>query len=210
MNNQDRSRALIDSKGTPQHWLLLREIYEEITLKIFKYNGRADPYFVDWSALFTPIEVMAWSEVRSNGMHMFPQYPVGRYFLDFADPRNKIALECDGKQWHDEAKDRRRDADLFEMGWCVYRATGAECMRFVQPPADYREMTEGEEPDDEHLYRWYLQTIDGLGESIRAVHYGIGEATGWHLQSLIAHTYQDGAPRRRDVDGFQRRGARAG
>lgn len=203
MRYEEATRVLLDSRGTPQYWDLIRDLYREVTPEIVKYNGWTDPYFVDWLRLFTPIEYLGWQEVRGNAMHMYPQYPAGRYFLDFADPLNKIAVECDGKQWHDEAMDRRRDGELFELGWCVYRATGSECTRVVQPPAEYEEQ-HAEEPDYDHLRRWYMDTVDGLCESIRAVHYGKREAIDWHYRSLVAHTYQEDAPSRPDIPGFKR------
>lgn len=203
MTHNELTEALVSSRGTARHWDLLRGLYREMTPLIFEHRGLVCPYRVDWGRLFTPIESLAWGEVRNCRVRMFPQYPAGRYFLDFADPRNQIALECDGKQWHDEDRDRRRDAELFEMGWCVYRVTGAECVRIVQPPWEYQEY-HGEDPPDECLRRWYMQTVEGVCESIEAVHYGGAQVTDWHYRSLAAHTYQDRAPARMDVLGFVR------
>jgi very-short-patch-repair endonuclease len=88
----------------------------------------ADPYVIaDWAMLFTPIEAAIWSDIRCYGLPFWPQFPIGRFVVDFADPVRRIALECDGAAFHDAAKDRARDAELERMGWTVYRIPGREC-----------------------------------------------------------------------------------
>lgn len=87
-----------------------------------------DPYTVaDWAMLFTPIEAAIWSDIRCYGLPFWPQFPVGRFIVDFADPVRKIAIECDGAAYHDRDKDSRRDALLADMGWKTYRVPGREC-----------------------------------------------------------------------------------
>lgn len=89
----------------------------------------SDPY--SWCEVIrmTPIEAWFWGDIRNANVVMYPQYPVGRFFVDFANPVAKVAIECDGKTYHqDKAKDAARDAELRSMGWSVYRITGRECM----------------------------------------------------------------------------------
>jgi len=38
----------------------------------------------------SPIEFNVWSDIRSNGLMFYPQFPVLNYFIDFADPIRKI------------------------------------------------------------------------------------------------------------------------
>ena len=82
------------------------------------------PYVVDWSSIFTPIEELCWWSIRSLGLQMFPQYPIDRYFADFADPWRKWVLECDGKAFHNPIKDAERDQVMEELGWTVTRLPG--------------------------------------------------------------------------------------
>lgn len=78
----------------------------------------------------TPIERMFWGDIRDANVVMYPQYPVGRFFVDFGNPVAKVAIECDGKAFHlDKAKDQARDRALADMGWTVYRITGADCIK---------------------------------------------------------------------------------
>lgn len=83
------------------------------------------PYLVDWSRIFTPIEEDCWFSIRTLGLQMFPQYPIDRYFADFADPWRKWVIECDGKAFHNAAKDQERDQVMEELGWIVTRLPGS-------------------------------------------------------------------------------------
>jgi len=87
-----------------------------------------DVYEVDWPMLFTPIEAAMWSDIRGLGIVLYPQYPIGPYFADFANPRCKVAIECDGKAFHtNRDRDRDRDAQMQRLGWRVFRFSGADC-----------------------------------------------------------------------------------
>ncbi len=67
--------------------------------------------------------------MRARGLKPFPQFPVGRRYLDFAlDPHGvKLDVEVDGRRWHTDAAgnrkvaDRLRDAEMQSRGWKVLR-----------------------------------------------------------------------------------------
>lgn len=87
------------------------------------------PYAIDWTRYFSPIESALWGDIRQEGLILYPQHPVAGYFVDFGHPVAKVAIECDGKQWHqDHAKDRTRQAAIEAKGWRVYRLSGKQCM----------------------------------------------------------------------------------
>lgn len=96
-----------------------------------RWQWALDPHEVGWEAWFTPIESAVWSEIRQAGVVLYPQHPVGRFFVDFGHPVARVALECDGKQFHRgrEALDRERQAEIEAFGWTVYRLSGADCLR---------------------------------------------------------------------------------
>ena len=55
------------------------------------------------------------------------QFPIrGSYILDFAIPKLKIGIECDGEVWHDKRKDKIRDYWLKKKGWIILRFKGQE------------------------------------------------------------------------------------
>lgn len=118
--------TLEQARGTSAIWQAIREIYrlEQPSIEA----GMYDPYIVDWPSLFTPIEREMWCSIRVfGGLRFFPQYPVGRFFVDFGDPWTKVAIECDGAQWHNAEKDAARDKALREIGWITHRIKGRDC-----------------------------------------------------------------------------------
>lgn len=95
-----------------------------------------DPY--QWDGLFrlTPIEYWLWCDIRAVDAVLYPQFPAKRFFVDFANPRAKVAIECDGAAFNlDKEKDARRDAELAADGWTVYRITGKDCRTFYDEHA---------------------------------------------------------------------------
>jgi very-short-patch-repair endonuclease len=78
----------------------------------------------------TPIEAWLWHDIRACNAVLYPQYPVLNFFVDFANPVAKVAIECDGKAYHqDKAKDAARDQRLTDAGWTVYRISGSDCRK---------------------------------------------------------------------------------
>jgi very-short-patch-repair endonuclease len=133
---------------------------------------RGDVYALgNWISLFTPIEAAAWSDIRSWGLPLWPQLPVGCFFVDFGNPVLKVALECDGRQWHDAEKDAARDEILEDAGWLVFRAPGWRCMKTVDRPVDWDYLSD-EQRQELREYR-HLNTMDGLMRDMQtAMHWG--------------------------------------
>lgn len=79
--------------------------------------------------VLTPIEKALWHDIRAERLVLYPQFPVGRYFVDFGNPVWRVAIECDGERWHtDTDRDATRQAEIEAMGWSVYRITGRDCL----------------------------------------------------------------------------------
>lgn len=116
---------------TPNNWTALREHYSRLTPQIMaeKVNEWAtDAYAWEGMVHMTPIESWLWQDIRECDCVLYPQYPVGRVFLDFANPKAKVGIECDGAAYHqDKAKDAARDKLLQDMGWTIYRISGSDC-----------------------------------------------------------------------------------
>lgn len=127
-----------------------------------------DPYVLaDWTTVFTPIEEAAWCDIRCAGLPMWPQFPVGRFFVDFGNPLVRVALECDGKDYHDAARDAARDAELAILGWRVLRAPGWRCKRVMDSPAERADS--GYEVDDEYAERYARETLGGLMAELKLI-----------------------------------------
>ncbi|MFD1709829.1 DUF559 domain-containing protein [Ottowia sp. GY511] len=124
---------LIKSKDPRVRFQALRNFYRAADREI-QQAGRAewgiDPYEVDWLNVFTHIERALWHDIRAADAVLYPQYPIGPFFVDFGNPVAKVAVECDGFAYHqDKAKDASRDEELRKLGWSVCRLTGSECIR---------------------------------------------------------------------------------
>lgn len=142
----DRFIAYFDFPGSwlPVHGRLpLRERFQNIRANYRRHQAMvdagllgwfdSDPYEVgDWPSVFTPIENALWCDIRMYGLDLWPQFPVGRFFVDFGNPVAKVAIECDGAEWHqDQAKDAARDQELESMGWQVIRIPGWQCVKRI-------------------------------------------------------------------------------
>lgn len=156
----------------------IKEHYEWFTPKIMEAQSKhirrwVSPYcHIRWELYFTPIEEWTWMALRSFGKAPFyPQYPVQNYFLDFGNPFTKIAIECDGKEFHkDKQRDKIRDKNLYKDGWIVYRISGSDCFR--TPTDEYYDLSYQPEEEQKHiLYDFYNNTIEGLINAIAILHF---------------------------------------
>jgi very-short-patch-repair endonuclease len=115
---------------TASYWNNIRNFYKSVNPQIMAEKANiyaVDPYGVDVE--MTPIERMMWSDIRSLGAVFYPQYPLSGVFVDFANPVAKVAIECDGKSFHNPIKDKFRDEKLVGLGWTIYRISGSDCVK---------------------------------------------------------------------------------
>ncbi len=106
-------------------FLAVRFLYEQIKLGHIPTLDRV-MFHTD-----SPLERMLYYELRYQYKgQIVPQFPLGPYWIDFAIPKYKLALECDGHQYHSSEKaqlhDRNRDVYMKRMGWKVLRFTYKE------------------------------------------------------------------------------------
>jgi intein/homing endonuclease len=77
---------------------------------------------------FTDIEREMFDSFVRAGFEPVHNLRVGRWFLDVALPELKVAVECDGGNWHNSKQARERDAKkdayLRGHGWEVFRFSG--------------------------------------------------------------------------------------
>ena len=64
--------------------------------------------------------------------HVIDYYNMPLTVPDFAFPKDKIAIYCDGYKFHKDRdsfqKDRQQSRDLQLQGWCVLRFSGSEIL----------------------------------------------------------------------------------
>lgn len=160
----DKLNIIRSYYNTWEHMIM--EYYEKYPGKYYSVNE------LDWPNIFTPIESLAWYEIRVRpGIVMYPQYPAGKYTIDFANPHLKIGLEFDGARYHDIDRDRKRDTELYDMGWTIYRIKGSEIHNTELE--DRLSDLDVDEDEYEKLYaKWLKSSGSGVIESIRAIHFG--------------------------------------
>lgn len=85
----------------------------------------------------TGIEKKFRKALESRNVKFEKQYPILSYFVDFALPELKIAIEVDGEYWHqDKGRDRKRQDEIEAEGWLVLRYKGREVADNVENCVD--------------------------------------------------------------------------
>lgn len=166
----------IKSKQPIPIWRETRRYYESCRHLISgsKEALAIDPYAVNWMALFSPIEYEAWNSLREYGLPFYPQYPISKYFADFADPHSSLVIECDGDAWHDKSRDQTRDEAMKALGWQILRIPGRQ---FYAPPIDMWAVVDFELEGDREaaqamIYRWATSNAHGAISAIAHFLYG--------------------------------------
>ena len=111
---------------------LVREFYKVASPLILaeeQNKWATDPSAFAELFRMTPIESAVWERIREARAVFYPQYPVDKFFADFANPVAQVAVGCDGLEFHlDKASDAQRNTRFHEMGWTVYRIPGPLCI----------------------------------------------------------------------------------
>lgn len=86
----------------------------------------------------SPIEEYLFQALVAHGLdkHCRPQFEIGKKRVDFAFPIARLAVECDGKQYHHTEqqqieKDQERDKYLARKGWRVLHIEGLAIRRNI-------------------------------------------------------------------------------
>lgn len=187
MTETDLETAWYAKRGTPERWNIIREAYRLNIDSIMEarargLRGRTSPYLLDWD--FTPIEEMAWQDIRSMCLPLYPQFPVDRYFVDFGDPHLKIAIELDGKDFHDAAADRVRDTRLWELGWRTFRIPGRKSFAWkgIHPFGDEWVQIKNQCRSDAYrlVHDWAMGCSEGFFWSLARIVYDHSLRTSEH------------------------------
>lgn len=141
--------------------------------------------FFDWNYIFSPIEKLTWTALRFFGKCPFyPQYPVNRFFVDFGNPKVKVAIECDGKEWHtDKEKDANRDKIILGEGWTVFRITGSDCFKHCD---EYFFLDRYSDYDKSGIISLYYQNVDGLIKAIAIFYFDYKDYNLFEIEIDIA------------------------
>jgi very-short-patch-repair endonuclease len=74
----------------------------------------------------SPLEAAIERELRNRSIPFEREFAISKIHVDFAFPKHKLAVECDGYRYHHDrtAQDAARDAFLQRQGWRVLRLQG--------------------------------------------------------------------------------------
>lgn len=86
----------------------------------------------------SPIEEYLWDALERAELSFLAkrQFEIGHYRIDIAFPKSKLAVECDGQQYHRDnqlqlEKDQKRDNYLAKKGWRTLRIEGIAIRRDI-------------------------------------------------------------------------------
>lgn len=123
----------------------------------------------------SPIEEVIFDHCVVNNVVMYPQYPIAHIVVDFCNPKKKVIIECDGKDYHSLEKDQKRDEWLVSRGYKVFRMKGSQIMNPSEPINDkISKMIEAqyseEDPELSDMYReLYCNTAEGFILSLKDI-----------------------------------------
>src|SRR3990167_2154766 len=91
----------------------------------------------DGSAFESPIEEFMYNGLTRVGVQGFQlQYKIGKYRVDVAFPKEKVIVECDGREYHHDnlrqiENDQKRDKYLARLGWRIVHIEGIAIRRNI-------------------------------------------------------------------------------
>jgi len=122
-----------------------REKIANSVRRVQKENPMLHPnYILSQKGHETKIEKLVKEELIRRNLTPKIQYKLASYWLDFAFPKCKIAIECDGNYWHSKPTQIRKDGEKEEkikkMGWKLLRFKETEILKNVEYVGDKIEL----------------------------------------------------------------------
>lgn len=131
-----------------------------ITLTKFRVQFRRNRDFLQWIVLFfcemvqtkrlpdwqrirshrSPIQIRLYDALKQAGYKVKAEYETCGYQVDLVIKKYRIAIECDGKEFHStpeqKKRDRKKTAVLKKHGWHVIRFSGRQIHHQIQDCVD--------------------------------------------------------------------------
>lgn len=174
---------------------VIRKIYLRLEPKLLEENFLYfKAYGTDFWRWMNEVEQDFYHQYRCmGGVPLYPLYFANGYYLDFANPKLKIGIEIDGKKFHDANKDRKRDQDLADFGWKIYRITAADVLKDQIYLSDLEERLCDLEEDqfERAVYDLFNNYASGLVQALRILYFD-----KWKKDSLYYRTAEESLYRR--------------
>lgn len=110
--------------GNPTHDPEIRVRMTQTFLKTLQEHPEKHPnWIMGQKGFVSSLERKMAGVLDGLGVDYVRQYPIDRFFVDFAVVDRQIAIEADGRYWHKGAKEfargYRRDQKIESLGWTV-------------------------------------------------------------------------------------------
>lgn len=125
----------IDISHPDGYWPKVRRFYLHHEKAICKRPDAwgIDPYAWDEAGItLTSAQALLWQDIRSANAVLYPQYPVGPYFIDFANPAAKVGVVI----FTAAAAEATLRAQFEDMGWKMYFIEDVLCRQDTQEDED--------------------------------------------------------------------------
>ena len=124
-------------------------------------------------------EVDVYLKLRDRGFRVAPQHEIAGYRIDLVveGSQSRLAVECDGDQWHGAGQyeaDMARQRQLERAGWTFWRVRGSEFYR--DPDAALMELGRVLESHGIHPAGWCAPEESGHRETAEAFEAAVSEA----------------------------------
>ena len=124
-------------------------------------------------------EVDVYLKLRDRGFRVAPQHEIAGYRIDLVveGSQSRLAVECDGDQWHGAEQyeaDMARQRQLERAGWTFWRVRGSEFYR--DPDAALMELWRVLESHGIHPAGWCAPEESGHRETAEAFEAAVSEA----------------------------------
>ena len=111
---------------------------EERSKQGMEYSIKGIMFKLAQSKIDSPIEEYLWDALEREELSFMArrQFPIGPYKIDFAFLNAKLAVECDGAEYHRANQlqlehDQKRDKYLARKGWRTLRIEGIAIRRDI-------------------------------------------------------------------------------
>ena len=128
LSKERKANAMAHGLDSYQHKAVYRQLQNEAATRP---ESRRVPTSTG-DVWMSPIEFQLYEAMHRKGLSPVPQFCVHGYYVDFAFPEIRLAIEADGAAYHREARlrsDHKRDWILGRYGWNVLRFQGTTIYR---------------------------------------------------------------------------------
>jgi very-short-patch-repair endonuclease len=129
------------SRARDQLWVFYSATLNDLNPECMRYKLLS--YCIERKPVETPIDETVfdsqferdvYTNIKSRGYKVIPQYKVANYKIDLVVEglKSRLAVECDGDEWHTSEtfeKDFFRQRMLERCGWTFFRISGSEYYR---------------------------------------------------------------------------------